>query len=67
MSAQVPERPLPAWRKSSASDTGNACVEVTASDSLVLVRDSRDPGCLVIPVTPGCWREFVSRIKASEP
>jgi len=54
MSAQPPDRSLPAWRKSTCSETGN-CVEVAVFHSRVLVRDSRDPARVVLPVEPGRW------------
>ncbi|HLK01536.1 MAG TPA: DUF397 domain-containing protein [Streptosporangiaceae bacterium] len=64
MSAQPPDRSLPAWRKSTCSETGN-CVEVAVFHSRVLVRDSRDPARVVLPVEPGRWCEFIGRVKAA--
>lgn len=64
MSAQAQDRPVPAWRKGSGSDTAN-CVEVAVCDSWVLVRDSRDPDQVILPVAAGSWRQFVSRIKVT--
>lgn len=54
-----------AWRKSSASANGDACIEVAVRESLVLVRDSRSRhgGMLEIPAER--WREFLEFIDAA--
>jgi hypothetical protein len=54
-----------AWRKSSYSGSSN-CVEV-ASDTLVLVRDTKQDGQAhrtVLRLTPGDWQAFTERIRA---
>ncbi|MGH4023987.1 MAG: DUF397 domain-containing protein [Pseudonocardiaceae bacterium] len=53
-----------AWRKSSFSNTGN-CVEVARGRVGVLVRDSKDPAGLVLPVTVAGWRAFLVTVTAS--
>jgi hypothetical protein len=52
-----------AWRKSRMSDAGSGCVEVAASTSSVLVRDSRDQLAASLTFSPGQWRLFVRRVK----
>ncbi|MGH3185136.1 MAG: DUF397 domain-containing protein [Streptosporangiaceae bacterium] len=60
------------WHKSSYSGgNGGQCVEVAAiagRDSepggLCAIRDSKDPGGVVLAFSPGQWREFAAGIKA---
>ena len=54
-----------AWRKSSASGSGN-CVEVTADGDSILVRDTknRDGGTLSFTETE--WDAFLSGVGAGE-
>ncbi|MFG1642426.1 DUF397 domain-containing protein [Amycolatopsis sp. NPDC049252] len=49
-----------AWVKSSASSSGNSdnCVEVATTDSFVAVRDSKDPGPMII-VSGRAWLAFL--------
>ncbi|MWA01482.1 DUF397 domain-containing protein [Actinomadura sp. LD22] len=56
------------WRKSSHSGSGNdTCVEVSASVAGVVgVRDSVDPGGLVLAFAPSAWRAFTARVKDGE-
>jgi hypothetical protein len=52
-----------AWRKASASSTGN-CVEVTVNlPGVVAVRDSKDPAGPALTFTPDAWRAFTSRLR----
>ncbi|POX39075.1 DUF397 domain-containing protein [Streptomyces sp. Ru73] len=53
------------WRKSSYSgDTGGDCVEVAqASDSLVAIRDSKDPHGAVVAVSAGAFADFVAYVR----
>ncbi|MGW2250177.1 DUF397 domain-containing protein [Kitasatospora sp. NPDC001660] len=56
-----------AWFKSSYSNNGGTCVEVTADfPGLAPVRDSKDPQgpALVFPVE--AWRSFVAGVRAGE-
>lgn len=63
MSAQ-PNRPTTlAWRTSSASGGAGECVEVAASDTSVLARDSRDRSGVVLELSPSQWLGFVRRIR----
>jgi hypothetical protein len=54
------------WRKSSRSGASGGCVEVAASDSLVLVRDSHNQSGTVLEVKPAQWLGLVRRIKNEE-
>ena len=49
------------WVKSSYSNYTNECVEV-ARGSRVRVRDSKDPGGLVLSFTPGQWTAFLADV-----
>jgi len=54
------ENPHIAWRKSSASNSGD-CVEITVADGAVLIRDSarRDGAVLRFPLA--AWSAFLAR------
>jgi hypothetical protein len=53
-----------AWRKSTYSNNGGSCVEVTSgTPGVVAVRDSKDPGGAVLTFTPGHWMTFTSTAK----
>ena len=54
------------WRKASYSGTnGGNCVEVATNlPGVVVVRDSKDRGGLVLALDPAAWREFTDRVKA---
>jgi hypothetical protein len=56
------------WRKSSYSGSnGGGCVEVADKlPGMVAVRDSKDPGGLVLAFRPDEWRAFTAAIKAGE-
>ena len=55
------------WRKSSQSGESGGCVEVAMSDSLVLVRDSRNQSGSVLEFKAAQWLGLVRRIKNGEP
>ncbi len=47
------------WRKSTYSDAnGGDCVEVASSD-LIMVRDTKDRGGVMLAVTVEAWRKFL--------
>ncbi|MGO9783957.1 MAG: DUF397 domain-containing protein [Streptosporangiaceae bacterium] len=51
------------WRKSRRSaDQGN-CVEVTASDTWVMVRDSRDRKGPILETSTVRWQELLRRVR----
>ena len=51
------------WRRSSKCD-GGACVEVSTSGDVIVVRRSGDPTGAIIYLDAGKWREFVSEVQA---
>ncbi|GAA0498333.1 DUF397 domain-containing protein [Streptomyces olivaceiscleroticus] len=53
------------WRKSSYStNEGGECVEVAqASDSLVAIRDSKDPHGPVVAVSAGAFADFIAHVR----
>jgi len=52
-----------AWRTSNASGGAGECVEVAATSSFVLTRDSRDRSGPVLELTSAQWLGLVERIK----
>jgi len=53
-----------AWRTSSYSaSNGGECVEVSAHDGRVLVRDTKDRRGPKLWVSPAAWRRFAGRVK----
>jgi hypothetical protein len=53
-----------AWRKSTHSNNGGACIEVAATGpDLLAVRDSTDPGGPVLAFSPDQWKTFTSAVK----
>ena len=53
-----------AWRKSTYSNNGGACVEIMdAAPDLVVVRDSANPGGPTLAFTPDQWRVFARMVK----
>ncbi|MFE2111183.1 DUF397 domain-containing protein [Kitasatospora sp. NPDC059463] len=62
-----PDLSKASWFRSSYSDNGGQCVEVSASFPFAVpVRDSKDPSgpALVFPVS--AWRAFVAGVQAGE-
>jgi hypothetical protein len=55
-----------AWRKSTRSNNGGACVEVSETPDVVGVRDSKDPGAAVLVFAPDRWRAFLAGVKGGE-
>ena len=53
------------WRKSSRSGV-TECVEVRTHDSMVEVRDSKNPNDSVLRFTNAEWRAFVGGAKDEE-
>jgi len=52
------------WRKSSRSSAGDNCVEVATSDSLVGVRDSKNPGNGALTFDHGTWTAFLAGVNS---
>jgi hypothetical protein len=53
-----------AWRKSTASSTGN-CVQVAVDDGSVLIRDSVSPR-VVLRLPPAAWSAFLARTRSKD-
>ncbi|MFJ7493042.1 DUF397 domain-containing protein [Streptomyces sp. NPDC097727] len=60
----------PRWFKSSYSSNGGDCVEaaanLAASNGVVPVRDSKNPGGPVLNTSPTAFATFVAGVKAGE-
>jgi hypothetical protein len=56
------------WKKSSRSNGngGNNCVEVAILDTVVAVRDSKNPTGPALIFEPSHWAEFVHSAKGGE-
>ncbi len=64
--AQPTSCPILSWRTSSASAGAGECVEVAATSSYVLTRDSRDRSGPVLTFSSAQWLGLVKRIKTGE-
>jgi Domain of unknown function (DUF397) len=51
-----------AWRKSTHSNNGGDCVEVTGPGPAVAVRDSKDPAGPALAFTPAQWHIFTAKL-----
>ncbi len=58
------EGPCIAWRKSTASNSGN-CVQVAVVDGSVLIRDSVDPR-VVLRLPPAAWSAFLAQARRKD-
>ncbi|WUG38447.1 DUF397 domain-containing protein [Kitasatospora sp. NBC_00458] len=55
------------WRKSSHSDGGGGCVEVSDGyEGVMPVRDSKDPAGPALVFPAEAWRSFVAAVRAEE-
>ena len=53
-----------AWRKSTYSNNGGNCIEVTATrHGIVAVRDSANPSGPALAFTPEQWAAFTATVK----
>ncbi|MFE4977991.1 DUF397 domain-containing protein [Kitasatospora sp. NPDC056651] len=56
-----------AWFKSSYSNNGGTCVEMTADfPGLAPVRDSKDPDGPALVFPPEAWASFVAAVRSGE-
>lgn len=62
----VPQHQWQQWRKATASEGSDNCVEVKAVDDGVGVRDSKDTGAGHLSVSPAAFRALVLRAQQSE-
>jgi len=53
-----------AWRKSTASNTGN-CVQLAVVDGSVLIRDSVNPR-VVLSLPPAAWSAFLAHARRND-
>jgi hypothetical protein len=52
------------WRTASYSSNGGGnCVEVADSDSLVLVRDTKNRTGVILQFTPDAWHRWAEKVK----
>jgi hypothetical protein len=64
---EVPPPPVTAsWRTSSYCDYDGDCVQVTCYDEYVWVRDSTDPGVLILGLTRERWAAFLGGVRSDE-
>lgn len=54
------------WRKSTRSTGQSNCVEVSYRETVVLVRDSKDPLGPVLSASTAAWRTFLAVISDGE-
>ena len=58
------------WRKSTRSNNGGNCVEVAINlldtQSVVLVRDSKNPDAGFLTFTPSEWKAFTGSVRDGE-
>jgi Domain of unknown function (DUF397) len=54
------------WRKSRRSVGNGACVEIAPVKGKISVRDSKNPGGLVLAYTAETWRSFVREAKTGD-
>ena len=59
----APDLSTARWRKSSRSTDTSNCVEVTAIDQAVAVRDSKHPTGGTLILTHRTWTEFTTAIR----
>jgi hypothetical protein len=55
----------PSWRRASFCASGE-CVEVTQQNSMIVMRDSKEPRGHMLYYTTQEWQSFVRSIKAGE-
>jgi hypothetical protein len=56
------EQQIVGWRKSSHSGNGVNCVEVTATDA-VMIRDTTDRGGVVLTIPGAAWTTFLGALR----
>ena len=54
------------WRKAQASIGNGACLEVAPLNSMIAVRDSKDPEGAILTYTAAEWRAFLDGAKKGE-
>jgi hypothetical protein len=56
--------PVSWWKSSRSGSSGGQCVEVAATGTAWLVRDSKNPDGSILAVTDRSWHAFVSAIRS---
>jgi hypothetical protein len=51
------------WRKSSASQNGEACVELGGMPGAVLLRDTMDRDGVMLEIPASAWTEFLTTLR----
>jgi Domain of unknown function (DUF397) len=65
MTATNPAQPPTPWRKSTHSNNGGNCIEITRhGHSDIAVRDSADPAGPQLAFTPSQWHAFTTTLKS---
>jgi len=59
------EEPCIAWRRSTASNSGN-CVEVAVAGGAVIVRDSANQGGPVLGFAAVAWSAFLAKARSAD-
>lgn len=54
------------WRKASASNGNDTCVEVARVGDTVGLRDSKDPAGPVLEVAPAAFAAFVDGVRSGQ-
>lgn len=54
------------WRKPSHSTAASTCVEVRCDDTMIFVRDGKDPDGPRLGFTRAEWQAFIDGVKAGE-
>ena len=54
------------WRKSRYSMSNGNCVEIAAVAASVIVRDSVNPGYVVVSYPVSTWRNFIADAKSGK-
>jgi hypothetical protein len=54
-----PESSQPAWRKSTRSLNGD-CVEIAITNTIIWIRDSKDPDGVKLSFAADNWRHFIA-------
>jgi Domain of unknown function (DUF397) len=61
--AQHPEDTTLTWRKASRSNAGNNCVEIARAPVGYLIRDSKNPSGLPLPLGNCTWAALIDDIR----
>jgi hypothetical protein len=54
------------WRKSRRSVGNGACVEVAPVNESIYIRDSKNPGGIILGYSEAAWQSFLSSAKKGD-